>query len=101
MKKAQETGDPRAMELAIKMSDAMPKEKDDRVQCPYCERRYAQIVADRHIPRCKDIVNKPRPPPGKADPKPRHERFIGLNKNNTNQTAASSMTQSMYAQAPS
>ena len=44
----------------------MPAQPDTRVQCPYCERRYAQNVADRHIPRCKDIVNRPKPPPSKA-----------------------------------
>ena len=41
MKKAQETGDAKAMAIAIEMSDNMPKEKDTRVQCPYCDRRYA------------------------------------------------------------
>ena len=66
MKIAQETGDPRAHEIAIQMSEAMPAQPDTRVKCPYCERRYAQNVADRHIPRCKDIVNRPKPPPSKT-----------------------------------
>lgn len=36
----------------------------DYVQCPYCSRRFAQTAAERHIPKCKDTVNKPKPPPG-------------------------------------
>lgn len=39
---------------------------DDYVQCPFCDRRYAPVVAERHIPKCKDIINKPKAPPQKA-----------------------------------
>ncbi|CAF0866818.1 unnamed protein product [Adineta ricciae] len=35
----------------------------DYVQCPYCGRNYAPNVAERHIPKCVNIQNKPRPPP--------------------------------------
>jgi zinc-finger of a C2HC-type len=35
----------------------------DYKQCPYCLRRYSEQVAERHIPNCKNIINKPRPPP--------------------------------------
>ena len=31
--------------------------------CPFCGRKFAPDVADRHIPKCKDTVNKPKPPP--------------------------------------
>ena len=68
MKKAQETGNKADYDLAIAMSDQMPERPDDRVPCPYCGRRYAKTVAERHIPRCKDIVNKPKPPPTKVTP---------------------------------
>lgn len=34
----------------------------DYVQCNYCSRKFAQHVAERHIPRCKDILNRPKPP---------------------------------------
>ncbi len=36
----------------------------DYVQCPHCARRFNQAAASRHIPKCKDTVNKPKPPPG-------------------------------------
>lgn len=36
----------------------------DYEQCPYCNRRFNQTAAARHIPKCKDTVNKPKPPPG-------------------------------------
>lgn len=36
----------------------------DYVQCPHCMRRFNQTAASRHIPKCKDTVNKPKPPPG-------------------------------------
>jgi hypothetical protein len=33
------------------------------VQCPHCGRNYAPNVAERHIPKCVNIQNKPKPPP--------------------------------------
>ncbi|CAF0872326.1 unnamed protein product [Rotaria sp. Silwood1] len=36
----------------------------DYIQCPHCGRNYAPAVAERHIPKCVNIQNKPRPPPG-------------------------------------
>lgn len=38
---------------------------DSRVNCPYCERKYSALVAERHIPHCKIMINKPKPPPSK------------------------------------
>eukprot|EP00736_Rhodelphis_marinus_P003036 Rmarinus@m.17043 len=35
--------------------------EDDRVPCPHCTRRFNATVAERHIPKCKNIVNKPAP----------------------------------------
>ncbi|CAG9329671.1 unnamed protein product [Blepharisma stoltei] len=35
--------------------------EDDYIQCPYCGRRFASLPAERHIPKCKDIINKPKP----------------------------------------
>lgn len=36
----------------------------DYIQCPHCGRNYAPTVAERHIPKCVNIVAKPKPPPG-------------------------------------
>jgi hypothetical protein len=36
------------------------------VQCPYCQRKYAPAPAERHIPACANIVNKPKAPPKRA-----------------------------------
>ena len=32
---------------------------DDRVPCPHCSRKFNSTVADRHIPHCKNTINKP------------------------------------------
>mmetsp|Transcript_33866 Transcript_33866/g.58998 ORF Transcript_33866/g.58998 Transcript_33866/m.58998 type:complete len:387 (-) Transcript_33866:2922-4082(-) len=41
----------------------------DYVQCPFCDRKYAPQTAERHIPKCKDIVNKPKAPPRALAPR--------------------------------
>ncbi|NWW51246.1 ZC21C protein, partial [Pedionomus torquatus] len=49
-----------------KMSDLPslpPIENPDYVACPYCGRRFAPNSAERHIPKCKNIKNRPPPPP--------------------------------------
>ena len=36
-----------------------PSNYDHYVQCRHCGRKYAQDVAERHIPKCANIINKP------------------------------------------
>ena len=40
-----------------------PSSNPDFVPCPYCQRTFNQSAAERHIPRCKTTLNKPKPPP--------------------------------------
>lgn len=50
-----------------KVSDLPPPPPSDTsnyVPCPYCERKFSPGVADRHIPKCKNILsNKKNPVP--------------------------------------
>mmetsp|Transcript_17770 Transcript_17770/g.17741 ORF Transcript_17770/g.17741 Transcript_17770/m.17741 type:complete len:338 (+) Transcript_17770:202-1215(+) len=43
-----------------------PKKGEETVECPYCTRNFDPKVAERHIPKCKDIVNRPSPPAQKT-----------------------------------
>uniref|UniRef100_A0A8C3BSP0 C2HC/C3H-type domain-containing protein n=1 Tax=Cairina moschata TaxID=8855 RepID=A0A8C3BSP0_CAIMO len=43
-----------------------PIENPDYVACPYCRRRFAPQVAERHVPKCKSIKSRP---PQTAGPK--------------------------------
>lgn len=45
----------------VKSPDLLPD--NDYVQCPHCFRKFAKFTAERHIPKCKNILNRPRPPP--------------------------------------
>ncbi|XP_003472475.1 zinc finger C2HC domain-containing protein 1C [Cavia porcellus] len=40
----------------------LPAENPDYVQCSHCSRHFAPKVAERHIPKCKTIRNRPPPP---------------------------------------
>ncbi|NXU43741.1 ZC21C protein, partial [Drymodes brunneopygia] len=40
-----------------------PMENSDYVACTYCGHKFAPRAAERHIPKCKDIQNRPPPPP--------------------------------------
>lgn len=43
-----------------------------KVTCPYCNRHFDENAADRHIPICAKIINRPKPPP-RGDDSPRPE----------------------------
>lgn len=39
-----------------------PSENPDYIQCPHCLRRFNESAAERHIPRCANMIhNKPKP----------------------------------------
>lgn len=60
MKQVEENGgDP---ELLKKLAAQIPQQNtDDLVFCPYCTRKFNPATAERHIPKCKDTVNRPKP----------------------------------------
>ena len=37
-----------------------PSDTSDYIQCPHCSRRFNEAVAERHIPKCKDIKSNKR-----------------------------------------
>lgn len=41
---------------------------EELIECPTCHRKFARIPAERHIPKCKDIIHKPKPPPLYREP---------------------------------
>ena len=46
-----------------KIPIAPSEPNDDYIECEYWFRRFAPKVADRHIPKWKDMINRPKPPP--------------------------------------
>lgn len=39
--------------------ESAPRE-DTRTPCPYCNRKFNEAAAERHIPKCKNIINRPK-----------------------------------------
>jgi hypothetical protein len=37
-----------------------PSDNSDYIQCPYCNRKFAEAAANRHIPKCKNIKSNKR-----------------------------------------
>ncbi|RNF26016.1 uncharacterized protein Tco025E_01765 [Trypanosoma conorhini] len=38
----------------------LPEEYDDRVPCPHCGRKFAELTAQRHIPKCMTTIARPK-----------------------------------------
>ncbi len=67
-----------------KLSDLPPPPRsnyDHYVQCQHCGRKFAQDVAERHIPKCANIINKP----GGIKPSKIQEKYVGSRKTSVNQ----------------
>lgn len=45
-----------------------PSSQVGMVTCPYCGRKFGEAPAAKHIPSCKNTINKPKPPPGRPAP---------------------------------
>lgn len=46
---------------------------DHYVECKYCGRKFAADVAERHIPKCQNIINKP----GGIKPSQIQQKYVG------------------------
>ena len=44
---------------------AASAQADDRVLCPHCGRKFADMAAQRHIPKCATQRARPAPPPNR------------------------------------
>eukprot|EP00930_Biecheleria_cincta_P085767 TRINITY_DN75133_c0_g1_i1.p1 TRINITY_DN75133_c0_g1~~TRINITY_DN75133_c0_g1_i1.p1 ORF type:complete len:481 (-),score=80.96 TRINITY_DN75133_c0_g1_i1:47-1489(-) len=56
-----EEEDEPAQQLASRSSSR--PHNDGKIPCPHCERRFAPDAAERHIPICANVQNRPRAPP--------------------------------------
>ena len=52
---------------SISKSKSYASLKVQTKQCPHCLRVFNVLVADDHIPKCKNIRAKPKPPPNEKD----------------------------------
>lgn len=58
-----EEEDEPAQQLASRSSSRPRQHNDGKIPCPHCERRFDPTAAERHIPICAKVQNKPRAPP--------------------------------------
>lgn len=57
---AQSTGSKSTQQRQLSQPVPLPAEYDDRVPCPHCGRKFAQMTAERHIPKCATTIAKPK-----------------------------------------
>jgi uncharacterized Zn-finger protein len=69
--------DAKAQGKAVGPPPDLPKYEianDDRVQCPYCGRKFAEEAAARHMPVCQRMNGGSAPPPSRGPAKARGRR---------------------------
>ncbi|CAG9323691.1 ZC2HC1C_1 [Blepharisma stoltei] len=47
----------------LQLSSESDSTYENYITCPHCSRKFGPIQAEKHIEKCKDIINKPKPPP--------------------------------------
>ena len=57
-------GDARDIDKALNLTPAPAPTSMNMVDCPHCGRSFSELVAERHLPKCKNIINRPKPPKG-------------------------------------
>jgi len=53
------TNDPSSTSHVSPDAESNPTSNHDELKCPTCDRSFNHKAGERHIPQCKDIINKP------------------------------------------
>ncbi|KAJ8401490.1 hypothetical protein AAFF_G00384090 [Aldrovandia affinis] len=65
-----------------------PSSNPDYIQCPFCQRRFNEAAAERHISFCKEQAARLHNKANQGRPAAKQYRPPGLKKGNSGQTAA-------------
>lgn len=57
-------GDARDIDTQLNLAPTPSQPTSNMVDCPHCGRSFSELVAERHLPKCKNIINRPKPPKG-------------------------------------